>query len=220
MSKVYGGESLLVAGDEILRISIYDDSIEEYEIGVAYLHDDYYYKFMGEASTDKLESEHIEPGIYFNIDNERYVKIDPISDDEKEKYRYEDKISHIDPNKIIEDINKKKVVLINIPESSKLFKPTVSLDDDILKRAIKTALNEKNVDIDLYKDRFESKNALFNLKQVIKGDNTLSILLFDRAAEAFNLKYTIILEDRSSDDIIGTPLNAPIIVSSDDGYEI
>ena len=81
------------------------------------------------------------------------------------------------------------------------------------------ALIQKNVDLDRYKDRFTNKNELFNFKQVIRGDSKLSILIFNRGCEALNLKYSIVLEDKSPDDIVGDKLMEPIIVSSEDTYD-
>ena len=63
--------------------------------------------------------------------------------------------------------------------------------------------------------RFASKNMLFNTKQVLRGPNRLSMLLFDRCTEALNLKYTIIIEEGGG-EIIGHPLEEPIIISSQD----
>ena len=84
---------------------------------------------------------------------------------------------------------------------------------------MKQAIINKGIDIDRFKYRFVDKNALFNFKQVLKGDNRLSMLLFDRGAEAFNLKYTIVLEEDLGDPI-GIPLSEPIVVSSNDTHEL
>ena len=79
----------------------------------------------------------------------------------------------------------------------------------------------KRINIDLYKERFDDKNKLFNLKQVLKSDKPLSKLLFDRAVEALNLKYTIIVEEDDPESIIiGVPLEEPIIANSNDGLEL
>ena len=82
------------------------------------------------------------------------------------------------------------------------------------------ALIQKNVDLDRHKDRFKDNNALFNFKQVIRGDNKLSILIFDRGMEALNLKYTILIEEKDDVNYVGTKLTKPLSVSSEDTYEI
>lgn len=64
------------------------------------------------------------------------------------------------------------------------------------------------------------KNALFNFKQVIRGENKLSILIFDRGMEALNLKYKIIIEEKDDINVVGTKLTEPIVVSSEDTYDL
>jgi hypothetical protein len=123
-------------------------------------------------------------------------------------------------DEIIIVANSKKDILIAVPESAKIFMPSLTIKDDILKRLAKQALIHKNVDLDHIKDRFIDKNALFNFKQVIKGDNKLSILIFDRGMDALNLKYSIILEEKDSTQAIGDPLTNPILASSEDTFDI
>ena len=143
----------------------------------------------------------------------------PTTDEEKKQYTYSDKICSTTASEIIDKINKKEVEVFVMPESSKAFCPEISENDDILKRLMKQAIINKGIDIDRFKYRFVDKNALFNFKQVLKGDNRLSMLLFDRGAEAFNLKYTIVLEEDLGDPI-GIPLSEPIVVSSNDTHEL
>ena len=96
--------------------------------------------------------------------------------------------------------------------------PAETLKDDILKRAIKRALKQKGIDLDACKARFASKNMLFNFKSVIRGNTRLSMLLFDRGAEALSLKYTILLEEAGG-EIVGKELTEPIAISSDELYD-
>ena len=118
------------------------------------------------------------------------------------------------------ELNTKEEILIAIPESSKVFQPTLSINDDILKRAIKLVLLDKGVDLDRHKDRFRDKNALFNLKQVIRGENKVSILIFERFCEALNLGFSITLFEKDPNFSVGKPLTKPVVVSSEDTYEV
>lgn len=219
-SKVYSSDALLITNDEILNIKIYNENNDIFEKGIAYLDGDYFYIYRGEITEKELQKEGVErePGIY-RCNNKNYL-FKPMTDEERKYYSYEDKISSIDPNKIIEMINTKEKILVPVPESSKLFIPVINKEDDILKRLIKKALIEKNIDIDQYRHRFLDKNALFNFKQVIKGTNTLSILLFDRGCDALNLKYTLIIEEADPDNVIGEKLESSIMASSDDVYDL
>ena len=38
--------------------------------------------------------------------------------------------------------------------------------------------------------------------------------------EALNLKYTIIIEEKDDDNVVGTKLSEPLRVSSEDTYDI
>lgn len=224
-SMMYTQDSLLVTDDEIFKIKLYDEKAKEYEKGIAYLDNEFFYTYKGKITEEEMQSmaRHSTPmevGIYFNEDKKEFFLVEPRTDEEKDQFKFEGKISSIDPDRIIEMINTKEMILVPIPESSKLFIPVLKNDDDILKRLIKRALIAKNVDIDQHRDRFPNKNSLFNLKQVIKSDNTLSILLFDRACEALNLKYTITLEDSNKDSVVGDSLNQVLTSASTDSYEI
>lgn len=216
---VYTKDSLLVTDDEIFGIKLFDEDLKAFEKGIAYLYRDYYYIYRGKREKDSIEDLYPEPGIYIDPKDESVYLIDPYTPDDKKKYSMDGKISTIDPQKIIDAVNNKEEILIAIPESSKIFLPTLNNSDDILKRLVKQALIKKGIDIDQYKHRFVDKNALFNFKQVIKGDNKLSMLLFDRGCEALNLKYTIIIEEQDPNNYIGAPLEEKIISGSDDTYE-
>lgn len=156
----------------------------------------------------------------YTEDGDSYVIVHPTGID-RDRYLYEGKIKAINPDQIIQDLNDtKEVIQITVPGSNKIFLPEISTDDDLLKRAIKEVLLKKNIDIDQYRYRFTDKNALFNLKQVIKGDAKLSILLFNRACDALNLKYVITITDADDNTPIGPHLEEPIEVSNLDTYDL
>lgn len=219
--KIYNDSSLLITEDAILSIKLFNENTTSFERGIAYLHDDFYLLYRGEYTEKEYNLLYnIEPGIYRISDTNKNIVILPESDEDMEKYTYEDKISSIETEDIIHAINTKEKILINVPESSKLFIPVLSNEDDILKRLIKKALIEKGIDIDQYRHRFENKNELFNFKQVVRNKNKLSILLFDRGCEALNLKYTVIIEEADPNDAIGNRLETPIVATSDEEYDL
>jgi hypothetical protein len=160
----------------------------------------------------------VKPGIYLKDD--KYILIEAVSDEEKEEHLIKKYIKKFDPASIKEALKSGDQILIRIPESSKAFIPPITNDDDILKRALKKALLEKNIDIDQYRQQFMDKNALFNFKQVIKGNAKLSMLLFERGADALKLKYTIIVEEVDPENPIGRPLKSDIVVCSEDTYDL
>lgn len=209
---------LLDDGQNMRHVRLYDDSIRDFDPMIAYLKGDYYYVYRGSlqdkgATPDK-------PGIYMDSITNTPILFDPSTDAEKKQYNYADKISSSTASEIVDKINRKEVQVFVLPEASRAYCPTISESDDILKRVMKQAIIDKGIDLERFKYRFTDKNALFNFKQVLKGDNRLSMLLFDRGTEAFNLKYTIIVEEAKDGDVIGMPLEKPIVISSDDTFDI
>lgn len=185
--------------------------------GIAYLMGEYYYLYRGKISEqDTLFG--IKPGIYYDDEHDIYTIQEPSTDEEKELYRFSDKISRQDVEAMRNAVLNHDIIIMNIPDKVYSTIPPESVDDDILKRLIKRAIMSKGVDLDQYRTRFASKNMLFNTKQVLRGPNKLSMLLFDRCAEAMNLKYTIIVEE-IGDEYVGRPLDGPIQVSSQEVFD-
>ena len=207
---------LLDEGKVMRNVLLFNKDIKEWDPMVAYLDGDYYYLFKGKVPENgNIE----EPGIYIDRQTNEPLLAVPSTDEEKKKYSYNDKICSTSANEIIDKINRKEVEVFIMPESSKAYCPEITEDDDILKRLMKKIIIDKGIDIDRFKTRFVDKNALFNFKQVLKGTNRLSMLLFDRGIEAFNLKYTIIVTEGPGSPI-AAPLAEPLIVSSEDTHEL
>lgn len=189
----------------------------EFDPMVAYLNGDYYYFYRGKLS-DLKGFDKILPGIYYDDENCGYVICSPETPEEIEEYRYSDKITTQDADEIRNAVLNHEIVIFNTPDTTHSSIPPETMEDDILKKLIKRAIYQKGIDLDQYKTRFASKNMLFNTKQVLRGPNRLSMLLFDRCAEALNLKYTIIFEEAGG-ETIGHPLKDTLIISSQDVFD-
>lgn len=214
---IYTPDDRLISKDgSVYRVRSYFKELTEFEEDVAYLKDGYYYLYRGNLSDANSNDK---PGIYYDSKKDSYVLFE-VTPPDKEEYTYEDKIGSLNPSNIINQINNHQVKIINFPEADAMNIPPISEGDDILKRLIKQAMLYKRINIDLYKERFDDKNKLFNLKQVLKGDKPMTKLIFDRAVEAMSLKYTIIIEEEDPNSIIvGIPLEGQIIASSEDGLK-
>ncbi len=215
---IYSDDILLDDGKNMRHVRLYDPECKEFDPMVAYLKGDYFYVYRGSLQNKKSIPD--KPGIYLDESTGNYILFDPSTKEEKAEYSYADKISSSTASEIVDKINRKEVEVFVLPEASKAFCPQITERDDILKRLMKQAIVSKGIDLERFKYRFVDKNALFNFKQVLKGDNRLSMLLFDRGVEAFNLRYTIIVEEAKTGDTIGLPLGEPIIVSSDDTFDL
>ena len=183
---------------------------------IAYLIGEYYYLYKGKISDIKGFNK-IEPGIYYDDMECKFVICEPTTDDEKELYKYSDKITRLDIDDIRNAILNKEIEIFHVPENAHSAIPPESINDDLLKKLVKRAITSKGIDLDQYKVRFMSKNTLFNFKQVLRGPNKLSMLLFDRFAEAFNLKYTIIVEEAGG-ELIGHALKENLVISNQDTF--
>lgn len=218
----FSKDSAIITDEAIYKIDLLGDVTKatSFEEDIAYIDNNTFYLYRG-FPRGKLKRE-LKPGIYKETDtvDSKFYIVEPMTDEEKAEYDVTTHIHSLLPKSIIDTVNTKEDLLIAIPESTKVFQPTLSEDDDILKRAAKLALILKNVDLDKYKDRFTNKNELFNFKQVVRNGKKLSILIFNRGMEALNLKYEIIISERTDDDIVGTKLEEPIHVSSEDTYDL
>lgn len=217
--------SAIVTDTNIYEIDLLPDLTEfkgEFDEGTAYIDNDFFYIYRGVTKVTKHME--LKPGIYKRANpkdgESMYFIVEPITDEQKSEFNAFEHVATLSTTSIIDTANTKEDLLVAIPESAKIFQPTLSVSDDMLKRISKLILLNKNVDLDKYKDRFSNKNELFNYKQVMKGDNRFSILIFNRGCDALNMKYTIIVEEKDPNNCIGEPLKEPIIVSSEDTYDI
>ena len=212
---IMNDDTLLDDGEVMRKIRLYDERLTAFDPMVAYLRGDYYYLYRGSLQNKGPNPD--EPGIYWDELGNRPVLFDPVTPEDKAKYSHGDKIHNNAAAEIIKAINDKKVEVYVFPESNRVFCPEITASDDILKRLMKMLILSKGIDLDRIKYRFVDKNALFNFKQVIKGDNRLSMLLFERGIDAMNLKYTITVTEADG-ETIGVKLQNPITASSSDTY--
>lgn len=207
--------------DACLPIRIYDPKDIEYSEKYAYVHNGFFYLYRGNC----LRSIKKGPGIFLDPESNQFylIEVDPSNPRDVAKYRVcQEHMAVFDKETVLDDIKKNGEEMYSSGKViSKSFQPNLKNTDDSLKRVMKMAMMEKNIDIDQYRDRFSDKNATFNFKQVIKNDAKLSMLLFERGCDAFGLKYTIIVEEAFPDNPpVGKKLEHKIIVSSDDTYEL
>lgn len=189
----------------------------------AYVYDGYYYYFRGMVDNNE-EAE--TPGIYYNKMSRTYFAVlcDP---DNPAHDIYSVKNNPMQPQLSADAIRKtleekgETIYVACHSNSSRSAIPDITKNDGFLKRAAKTVLKEKNIELDNYKSSFGNKNELFNLKQVLRSpDGKMSIMLFERLMEALHLKYTIIIEEVSPEEACGKKIMDPIRISSEDTFEM
>lgn len=215
-------DSIIVTNEGIYDIALMPELTtakeKDFEENIAYIEGDYFYFYRGKDDPNVTVKK---PGIYYMPGkSEKFVLVEPLTDFEKEYYDVKKNIAIQNTVSIIDTVNSKEALLVAIPESAKIFQPEITEKDDILKLAAKKALIIKKVDLDRYKERFPNKNTLFNLKQVFRGDSALSMKIFNRFIDALNMTYDIILRDKDNSLIIGEKLEEPIVVSSEETYDV
>ena len=189
----------------------------------AYMHNGYYYYFRGVVANNE-EAE--VPGIYYNKMTRTYFVV--LCDPENPAHDiYSVKNNPMQPQLSADAIKKtleekgETIYVACHSNNSRSAIPGITKNDGFLKRAAKTVLKEKNIELDNYKSSFGNKNELFNLKQVLRSpDGKMSIMLFERLMEALHLKYTIIIEEVSPEEACGKKIMEPIRISSEDTFEM
>lgn len=205
-----------------LRIKNLDPDSGEYDTKTAYRYNGFFYRYMGAQIPELAE----EPGIYWDKHKQVYylVECDPNNEDHVRFYKADkDHIAKLNPILMAEDLrnNEDTIYAKQKAVTGKAFVPKILENDKLLKRVLKMAIQKKGIDIDQCQSQFPDKNARFNFKSVMRSsDNQLSMLLFERGCEAFNLRYVITVEDADPEHVVGDPLKEPISVASDDTFSM
>lgn len=198
-------EKLIIGNMAVYSAVPYDESLKVEDLGdftKAYVKGIYYYPFRGQYRPKKS----VLTGVY--IDNNKIRFVEPLLDKDKEEYLVDTHWANPKPQDIANMISKNQSAHI-IFDSKSLNLPDIKANSDVLKRALLEAFYAKGIDTDFCKERFPDRNAHFNFKQVLKDDDArMSILLFERGADALDMDYYIILTDRHPESPIGNPIDS------------
>ena len=197
-------DNFIISDDGYIYIPIvYDKNtkITNYDFKYAYIIDDLFYPYRGEYR----EKKSILPGLYNKGSKPIIIKPNP---NEIDAYKVETHYGKIDSDAIYDGIIAKEDTFQIYADGKNAYIPDITINDDPFKRALKEAIITKGIDIDSIKDRFSDRNAVFNFKSVMKGDNKVSTLIFERGCEAFGLGYCIVLFDKDKNNIIGHPIDS------------
>lgn len=219
--EVYGPDHKLITDSGIYDVKLYNPN-EVFDDSTAYLEGEYFYVYRGEKTQHDLERSYgLRPGIYMNSDTHKPLLVKPETEHEKEFYLFEGKIKCLSPERIIESINNGESILATMPKAALHDLYQISTNDDILKRIAKMIFNAKGITVDDCDGGFPDKNAKFNFKQNINApDKPLSWNYLVRAVNATKTKIKLVVEDIDPDHPVGTPIETPIEVSTEDTYEL
>ena len=115
---------------------------------------------------------------------------------------YEDKgIIDFDNSKSIHDLMEKQRVVRSLERDiltspDNIFCPKIFDDDSPEMKALKSAVQDKHIDLDKYEPRFGSN---YNNDKRLFNKNTISLSMLKRVCEALDIDATLTLSDKNTD---------------------
>ena len=112
------------------------------------------------------------------------------------------KAKSIDPSTIVEALNKEGVKVKEIPVEvsdsidGEIFAPKIRDSDDILKRIIKTVLQNMKLNIKTLRPKFSNDYDLNNLKSQLVKEGAMSSKYFVRWCEILDIQIETIIRNR------------------------
>ena len=213
--KVSVGRMILAVDDYVYEVHMYHPSMEKLPKNHGYIIRDYVYVYKGKEKPDGM-------GIYKNRDTGELMVIDG-STKEKEKFSV-DKIIDMDiesiTNKIKEQTERftSEEDLEVMNNSAEVFAPKIKEGDDFLKQVVKQALEEKQISIKHYKNKFSKPHTLNNIKSALINKTKTSINNFEQWAELLGFDWEIRIYDNGLDK--QNPMDVDIIFKSDEGLRV
>lgn len=206
-AKINGRVTTVVTPNEALSNTIYQDKFTSVEINDVIL-------------PVKKTYDPTSPGFYI-LESGCMGKIIYPSNEDKEEYSVKNAIDFSNIQNMRELISKqeevKKLESEVLSNSDNLFKPIPKENDSPEMKALKEAICLKNIDIDLYADRF--LDNFNNDKRLLKG-SSITISKMKSICDKLDMKVTLTISDAS--ETVPNPIGKSISVdicgynSSDD----
>lgn len=213
--KVSIGRMILAVDDYVYEVHMYHPSMTKLQKNHGYIIRDYVYVYKGKEKPDGM-------GIYKNRDTGELMVIDG-SNKEKEKFTV-DKIIDMDIESITNKIKEQSERFTSeedlevMNNSAEVFAPKIKEGDDFLKQVVKQALEEKQISIKHYKNKFSKPHTLNNIKSALINKTKTSINNFEQWAELLGFDWEIRIYDNGLDK--QNPMDVDIIFKSDEGLRV
>ncbi|MDD3172116.1 MAG: hypothetical protein PHF63_00350 [Herbinix sp.] len=198
-------------GDELFEVKGAFNPNVKLKKNIGYIVDDHVYIYKGKKTSGDND-----PGIYRNENEYEVIPYTKPKDIERFSIT---KIVELGPESIksMIDSNKDRFItsenLEFVKNNDDIFTVTINEDDDFLKMLIKTAINEKKIDLKMYKDKFSDSYVLNNMKSSLMKETKMSVPIFNQWCEILGLKWTIMVEDNGEDYL--SPLCSTITLSNE-----
>jgi hypothetical protein len=144
----------------------------------------------------KKAIESLKPGYFYKDQENNLLFVDP-SEEDMDIYN-KSRIDIFDDEAIINAVNNennfKEIDTRIIEDADKWYMPEIEMGDDVFKRVVKHALQEKKVSLKACRDRFKNDYDVTNMKQALRKDSMLSNAYLHKWAEVLDLHITIKVE--------------------------
>lgn len=207
-----GGIHLVEINNFVSNVTILPKSIEDVDPTFAYIVSPYVLPIIDK---DQLESGEI--GIYVDEKKGEFKINKPKSDDEAEKFSVNNiRTLDTDIETIVQDMinnpddfrNEKDAEIINLNSSVTTF--TIREEDDFLKRAIKEAINMKEINVTAYGEKLPKAHDISNIKSALNKSASMTILNFSKWCYILGLKCELRVSDNGQDKL--SPLEGEITI--------
>jgi hypothetical protein len=216
MLRVYTGKIFIVYDDNVTPVKNYFTS-KELKKDVGYLYEDYVFVYHGKIKDYDMNNEY--PCGLYKV-NDEYLFVYPKTAEDRDRF-HRDRIIEFNVSKMYDEIEKNKNDFLSeeeieiIQANMDIFSVAIRSNDDFLKRLIKEAINRKEINLKIYKDKFKNDHSLNNMKSALNKKSKMSVSYFLDWCEILGLDWSMSIWDNGTDKI--SRLNEPIMVNSSDG---
>jgi hypothetical protein len=209
--KIYNGRTFIEVDDDFFEVELYSEDKKLKKLR-GYIYGDTVYIYRGKV---KDQREMVKPGIY--IMNKEQVFHS--KNGEMEKYHVSN-IIELDANNIFNCVENNKEDFFNeddidiINSNSEIFTTIIRDDDDFLKKAIKEAINQKEINLRVYKNKFKNEHSLNNMKSALNKKSKMTVNYFIDWCFILGLDAEVIIRDKGKDK--NNPLKNTISFCIDD----
>lgn len=184
----------------------YDDFIakgNKFRKDNCYIREGLVYIYGGKAKTDAV------PGYFYKTDDDKYTFVEPRDPEDQSAVKVKDvskaKEEMCDPKNIKEITDDIAADTADLH----IFAPPMKDTDDPLKRIVKMALIDMQVDLKLYRHEFKKEYDLTNLKASVTKEAPMTMKYFTRWVEILHLRVDLVV-DSSEDSKVVRKLTQPI----------
>lgn len=212
---IFYGRAVIDA-DEIYEVELYDPQ-KELMLNRGYIHNGSVYVYRGELPPDNsLTNPTPKHGLYKTPSGNHIFKEG--TPKEAKLFRLKN-VTQMDPDAFLTNFLENKDDFVNeddlrfISNNSKIFTVQEKDNDDFLKRAVKQAINQKQIALENYSANSATKHEIPNLKTTVMKENPMTYQRFMQWADLLKLDWKFIVFDGGDER---SPLKEEIVLESKD----